>query len=572
MAPGKARHRWWLPPLGWAAIGALVAQTAVLRVLRVPLGLQVAVLVTAVWATLAGAGFLRSVTAGIGDVGARFAIWYLAGMAAITGVAYVLLHPPVARALGLHGPAAAAGLSLCLVGLAALVVAFLRHPEEPAPASGWGMSNVPILVLALVLSGATVYGVANTTAVDPTWYEGSSILEDLDPEHPLVGSTLPEWGYRGDFYFHLISQPALIQSSGLPAEPISHQGLQVWLLTSSLAIDGFDVADPVQAAKVLAVSMWFSLLALARFLARRVLGVGRVASMGAVAAVALFAAINYPVLGTSRSSYLGFISASGAMYHNLPQLYSVALGMAAAVLIGASAEQGRPWGRPFVVAAAFVSASFWFKPSLFVVMAPAMVIAAGLVWREHRRAALGAILVLCFPPLWWVAYPRLVGVPTLDLGMGIDPFDVYFGLGAGRFPAWISSSFWRQAIAIVVLSFAAWLTPLGAWLGRAGSALRRRGRAALGVARRSALQVVLAVALALGVAMGVLLAEPGQARYYGNFTWSASAAYVISLPLLVRLATDVRSRVCRWVIVALFALHVAAGGLHLWILVTAGHI
>ena len=216
MAAGKAPRRWLALPLVLAAAGVLVAQTAVLWVLRVPLGLQAAVLVTAVWATLAGAAFLRGMAVRIGDAGARFAISYLAGMVAITAVAYVFFHPPIARALGLHGPAAATGLSLCLVGLAALIVAFLRHPEETAPASGWGMGNVFTLLLALALSGATVYGVANTTAVDPAYYEGRSILEALDPEHPLVGSTLPEWGYRGDFYFHLIEQPVLIHSRGLP--------------------------------------------------------------------------------------------------------------------------------------------------------------------------------------------------------------------------------------------------------------------------------------------------------------------------------------------------------------------
>jgi hypothetical protein len=163
-------------------------------------------------------------------------------------------------------------------------------------------------------------------------------------------------------------------------------------------------------------------------------------------------------------------------------------------------------------------------------------------------------------------------VPALDLDMEIDPFGFHFAYAADRFPAWISSSAWRLASAIMVLSFAAWLIPLGAWLGRGGSALRQRGRAALGVARRSTLQVVVVVALILGVAVSVLLVESGPTRYYGNFTWSAAAAYVISLPLLVRLATDVRSRVCRSVIVALFALHLAAGGLQLWILVTAGHI
>ena len=554
-------------PLILTAAGVVVAQTVGLWVLRVPLALQVAVLVTAAGATLAGAAFLRGITAGIGDATARFAIWYLAGMVAITGVAYVLFHPPVARALGLHSPAAATRFSLSLVGMAALAAAVLSHPKRTTETTGLGMGSAAILVLALALSGATVYGVANQTAVDPTF-----ILQELNPEHPLVGSTLPEWGFPWDFYSHLIMQPAAIQSGGLPLDPIAHQGLQVWMLSSSLGFNAFDVADPVQAAKVLAVPVWFSLLVLARVLARRLLGVGRLGAMGAVAAVALFGAINVPALETSRSSYLGFINPSGPMYHNLPQLYSVAIGMGAAALVGIAGEGGRLWGSPFVAAAAFVSASFWFKPSLFMVMAPAMVVAAALARRELRRAAVGATLVLCVPVVWWVVYPRLVGVPTLKLPMVIDPFRFYFIYAADRFRPWVSSSAWRLATAILLLSFAAWVIPLLAWLRRAGGALRKGGRAALGVVRRSPLQVVMVVALVLGVAMAVVLVEGGDRASHGNLAWPAAGAYVIAMPGLIRLASDVRSRACRLVFAALFALHLAAGGLHLWILVTAGHL
>jgi hypothetical protein len=550
----------------------LVVQTAALWALRVPWGLQAAVLATIAWATAAGAGLLRGVTAGIGDVGARFAIWFLSGMATITGVSYVLFHPTVARALGLDSPAAATALSLTLVGLAALIVGLSRRPRPATATSGVGTGSAAALVLALALSGATVYGVANTTTEGLFYTDGGSILEALDPEHPLVGSTLPEWGYPWDYYSHLVEQPVRIYREGLPTEPVQHHGLQVWLLSSSLGFNGFDVADPVQAAKVLAVPVWFSLLALAGFVAHRVLGLGSLASVAAVASVALFGAIFYPFHEGSRSSYLGFISSSGAMYHNAPQLYSVAMGMAAAALVGLSAKQDRARGDRFVAAAAFVAASFWFKPALFVVFAPALLLAAVLAGKEQRRTAIATGAVLVLPVLWWVGYPRLIGVPTLGLGLEVEPLGFQFLWAADRFPSWISSSPWRLGAAIVLLSFAAWVIPVLAWLRRAGASFRQRGWAALGTVRYSPLQVMVAAALVLGLGATGLLVEEGDRFSHGNLTWPVAAAYVVAMPLLVRLAADLRSRVARLVVAVLLALHLAAGGVHLWLFITAGQL
>jgi len=564
MVPGKASRRWWQSPLALTAVGTLVVQTVVLWVLRVPLGLQGAVLVTGGWATLAGAGLLRRTTAAIGDVGARFAFSFLAGMVSITGVSYVLFHTCIARALGLGSPAAATRLSLTVVGLVALVVGLLRRPDQRARTGGLGRSSAAILILALLLSGATVYGVANST----TAARSPRVLTTLDPAHPLARSTLPDWGVTGDFYYHLVKRPARVERVGLPLQRVEHHGLQVWLLSSSLGFDGFDAADPVQAAKVLAAPVWFSLLILAHFLGRRVLGLAPWAALAGVAAVALFAPLDFVLLLDEAGSYRRVINAAGEMYHNMPQLYSVAMGMAAAALVGLSQEKGRRAGGPFLVAAAILTASFWFKPSLYVVMGPAMALGAAFAGQEYRRACLGAVTILSLPVLWWVTYPRLASVPAGQLDAVVDPLAFYRVYYTNRFPAWASLSAWRLVTVVLVLSFAAWAIPVAGWLRRSASALRRRGQGALAAARAAVLPVTLATALLLGVLIEALLVDQGSRAMHGNFTWSASATCVIALPLLLRLAVDLRWAAWRWAFGVLFAAHLTAGGLHLWALVT----
>jgi hypothetical protein len=160
----------------------------------------------------------------------------------------------------------------------------------------------------------------------------------------------------------------------------------------------------------------------------------------------------------------------------------------------------------------------------------------------------------------------------LRLDWHLDPLGLYTLRAAGRFPEWVAANPWLLGGAVVVLSSAVWILPCLAWSGRAVRSLLQRGRAALGALRESSLAVVLAVAGVLGTGMALLLIEDGRRAYHGNFTWSIGAVYVIALPLLVRLGVDLRSRSARAVVGVLFAVHLAAGGLHLWILLTAGHL
>ncbi|NQV07306.1 hypothetical protein HQ535_12220 [bacterium] len=201
---------------------------------------------------------------------------------------------------------------------------------------------------------------------------------------------------------------------GLPSDPVAHRGVQVWLLGEGLVLDPFDAADPIQAAKVLGASLWFALLVLTWHVARDALGAPQRYAWAAVAGAALFAPINLPLTELSRSSYRGLINASGSMYHNYPQLIVVVLGAAAVAAVGVAAK-GPQRRRPALVSASvFASASFWFKPSLYLALGPALAcVAVVLLYRKWRDLGLVAA-VLGLPLAYWVAYPRIVGPPPGD--------------------------------------------------------------------------------------------------------------------------------------------------------------
>ena len=549
---------------------ALATQTVVLWVLRVPLGLQAAVLATATLAVLCGAALLRPVLAMVDDGPARSALAFLGGMVAITAASYVLFHEPVREALGLHSAAAGVRLALAVVVLGSLLAwrgKGLGARRGP-PDRSW--HGVLALVLALGMSAATIFGVANSVHIGG--HQVRKILAELPPDHPLVGSTLPDWGVAGDYLVHLIKLTAAIEPGGLPDKPeeIAHRGLQVWVLSTSLAFDEFDTSDPMQAAKVLAVPTWFSLLALGWFVARRVLGVGSRASIAAMGAVALFGVINVPLFQVSDSSYAGFFNAATTLFHNAPQLYCVTLGMAALALIGLAVQGDLLVGGPFLTGAGFATASFWYKPAAFFVLGPAIGLAA-LPWlRRAPRIVLGVGAILAAPVAVWFVYPKIVDGHHYSLVPVLDPFS-FVQAAALQFPSWVASSGWLLAGAVVTASWAAWAAPLASWAARTWRLCQERGCRAGRALRASPAQTVVIAALLIGFVVAALLTEEGRPTP-GNMRWPSAAAYVLALPLLIRLVTDIRSRIGRMIAWVVVGLHIWSGGLHLYLIVSLRHL
>ncbi len=570
MASGQETIRW--RPAGWqiALAGCLVVvavQTIVLRVLHVPLGLQLAVWLSLVIATAAGWMVTRPLAAHVGEFEARAAMALLAGVILSAMTFYLFRHRRVADALGL-GDLRAIGLaSMALVVLIGVVAAVVFRSHERRPVMGSPIPIVVALVLALAMSAGTIYGGVNSTELKSRG--ATEILAKLSPEHPLSSSTTQEWGFASDYYSHFVIFTRQVARSGLPvpSKDLTHRHVQHWALSLTTAFDGYEFSDPVQAMKVASVPLWTALLLLAWTAALTVFRLTPQLASIVILSIMFFAPVRFPPWDFSASSYRGFIGTSGSIYHNVPQLLVVAIGMAAVLLIGRMSRDGTLLAVPYAAACGVIAMSFWFKPSLFIIFGPALGLVS-LVWlRRLPKTVLAGWALLALPIIWRFAYTAVTGIPYEELTVAIEPLAGYETFAAKKLPGFLASNTVVLAISVVVLSFLAWLIPLGVWLRRSWPAVRGGLRRWLEGIRTAAPQAVVAIALLLGLLAAFLFVETGRKRDHGNMAWPVMSASLLSLPILVRLTSDIGSQRLRCINWGIIGLHLLAGAVHMYRLV-----
>jgi hypothetical protein len=550
----------------WVVVASvLLLQTGWLRFLGIAVPFQLGVLLIGAVVGWVGWVAIRPVLGPIKDHPARIGLAFLAGLSILTAASTVLFHKRIGRLIGLASLPAAARASLALVvGGGVLLWALTRHraraeAERQTSVATW----VCLAMGALVMSALTLHGIANAS---------TPRLEKLLPEgYPISEAEAPNWGRPGDYLVHLVRIPSDIVEKGLPAgRQVAHRGVQVWMLSASLPLtSGSDALDPLRAAKVLTVAVWFALFSIGRFVFRYVFALSpRVAGLG-TASLALFAPVNAPLLQVSMSPYLGLVNASGGMYHNITQLHSVALGIGAIALIGSSLQGQAMKIGAFAYGTGLLAMSAWFKPGLFLVLAPVMGVLALTKMRRHRAASLIGAAILALPVVALLVYPAIVGQSRYNRGTGIDLLGGYVSAAAKRFPDWVVSSKWALALAILTLSFAVWAIPVCSWIGRALRRWRSGGALQAMYGGPKELSIALATSLAIAVVIAFLVVEP-RSPNTGNFRWPVQAAYVVALPVLFRLIVEIRSRWWRWVTWGLLAIHLWGGLLHLYLFTVTG--
>lgn len=549
------------------AAPCLLTQTIWLRHLGIPVPFQLGVLLIGVVAGWVGWVVIRPVVQSIHDGSTRAGLALLAGISILTAVATVLFHERIGSLVGLASRPAAARASVILVASAGLIIwLFTRaRPTPKAAAETPVVVWMCLIVGALAMSALTIHGVGNTP--------DRRMQKLLPKDYPAGAEQAPNWGRAGDYVTHLVLVPADIVKGGLPGElEVAHYGVQVWVLSASAPLPSETaILDPLRAAKILAAGVWFALFALGRFVFLNLFGLSpRVSGLG-TAALALFAPINVPLFQVARSPYLGLVGSSGGMYHNITQLYSVALGIAALALIGSS-QRGKTLSlRAFTYGIGFLVVSAWFKPTLFLVFAPTIGVLALLKMRRRPAAALIGSALLGLPVLAWLVYPVITGAERYSRGIAFDPVGGYVVFAGRRFPDWLVSTKWLLALAVLAASFAVWAVPACSWAARVFR--RRRGvdlrQPSYGGPKE--LSLVLVASLAIGLAIAFLFVEQVDTNH-GNPQWPAAAAYVLALPVLFRLIVEIRSRWWRWVTWGLLALHLWGGLLHLYLVVTIGKL
>jgi hypothetical protein len=537
----------------------LLLNVAILWVLGVDLFAQGMVVLALAALALVGSVFLWRSRRVFPDRFSFYLCALLLGLFAAFGLLFAAYHQALCN---LFGIASIRGATLvCAIPLAMLAVIgvwlAMRDRSWTAPWTATRMALPFALLAALGISAATCYGAFN------------ELVAESSPIRPLL---VMDWGHTWDKPVHMVQGPEAIVEFGFPLETDKVRGasgvygLQVLLTAlAQLGHSGLEVGA-VQSMKWLVFFTYTALFYLFFSFSRTLFELPVSWALLGSAAVLVFGPIHPEPFQFAYSSFLGFIWSSGGMYHNLPQLLSLALGAAGIFLVLSSIGSR---GDAFVAGAVLITGSFFFKPSLYTAAGPAIFLWIPLYERRFEWRKILGYLALLFPIVYAIGYPLLfdVNVKAKSLNPAISPFEVLFHYNRS-FAPFIADHPVLRATAIVACSLAAPLFVATVHVKQAAESIwSGRRHALVQWLRERVPHLVLGTIFTLGLGNAILLVEQNSRKWDENFIWVAAAAYQLAIPVLLVMMRGIERRGLRWTAFALFALHLWGGMHHLGLFV-----
>lgn len=605
-------HFSWPVGQGWKKVVFLflslmvvVFDSIVLTKIGVPVILLLLLVVLILIMAGVGAVILRPVEYLFGDIIHYFITCLLMGCVAAYALNFVFFHTGIMKLLGLSGPAAISYITaaiLLIIAVAGLLLLFRRRPHVHRSLDAYGL--LMTLAVSSVMAISTCFGFSYI----PLTIERSVMIETVLPSTPSIaqyyqdegtgkfrlkldhwsrfeivslldplGLIKYKWASQTDKGAHLVMLPAELLAKGMPTPIIYHNGVQVFLAWVASVISGtteqLTVLDTlIKASKPMGLIFWFSLLYLFYAVSRGILGSTSLLASLVVFGAVSFASINYPFFQLQRSSYLGLLDSSGTLYHNTTQLYSVTFGLCGIMLFILAMKRK---AYSFFFGCILVCGSFFFKPSLFTVVAPAIFILSPVYMRNITYDKIrGYVLLLCMP-IFWAVYPQMFGMPAYNTNVAIEPMALWMYYSVSRFPDVVTSSKFLFTLSILGLSCAVFVPVFLSFFMKIRRFFSREGLNVSSLMRGMIVNeyaTFTMVVFILGIVSGCLLVENNGNKYSGNFGWATAAGILLILPVLVKGIADIRSAGLRFMTWLLFALHIWGGILHWGIFVFKGRL
>jgi len=540
-----------------AAVPVVVNSLLLIR-LGAGLVLQTYSLAAAALMTICGLVLLGEKGKRIPDTIMRFVAGFLIGMITFTALNFIILHinnPNLTRAVN-----ALFFLSFLILGITRRKQLFPPLPRVTVS----GANIVWIIFLSLFLSFTTAYGFLNNPRGRASRKHMKSWSFIFKP-----GDNIPNWGWNKDKRWYLYKSPVTLQDQGLPEERLQHTGPQVFWLTLTALTPDFSVEKMVKIYKILSLILFFCLLYSFAFIADHFFGLGTVPTAVTVFAVPFFSAINYPLFTLGRSSYAGFFTAGPTTYHSLTQLMGIIIGVAGIIMFLLAVAEGRPTFSPGCL---LITGAFFFKPTVFSLLAPVIFILFFLYRRVPLPDRVLGLCLLLIPPLFWHFYAAGYNIPVVKPPIAFQPFTLLFHYASRHFPPSITARPLLMGTLIVLFSFAVLIPIL---LDRIISRSPSRGKALGGMIERAQNhipEIFFTIILVIGVLSYALLIEDGPRMVHGNFCWGAATGYLLFIPFLVKLIFGIRNIFLRVGAFSLFTLHLWGGIYHLYRFTIRGKI
>jgi hypothetical protein len=476
---------------------------------------------------------------------------FILGLILVFVPAYVLYHRPI-HPFELRQPVLDLAVLLILAPFAAsgLRRIVVDPPGLPLSRARWAPACT--LLMAFAISVATMYGFANDT-------------QDYELLHPPHAALIANWGSKWDKPAHLIEYPAEIRRDGLPnpdADTVGYRALPVVAMVLAVPLGRLETGALLHAMKPLCFLMYFAfaylLFAYAGYLFELP---PAVCLLVALSGLLLGPIPPWPLSSAHCSAVLGFVWSSAELYHNLPQLFCLVIGGAGIFQILSSVKYGSPL---FALGCAFATASFFFKPSLYSIVGPTVILMVPFYDAPFSRMKLEGYAVLFLPLVFQPIYRRLFHIHGASLNADIRPFATILHYAPAYFPDFVADRPVLLVGAVLVCSLALVLYLAGYWTIEALRRIRKRGWGTISLdPGRDVPSLFLGVLFTLGLLGALLLLENSPDRWAENFFWAPAAGYQLLLPIIFVAIRKIHGATLRRIAYSLYALHMAGGLQHL---------
>ena len=419
-----------------------------------------------------------------------------------------------------------------------------------------------ILFLSFILSFATSYGLCNNPSGPPKKNRIKSFAFLMKP-----GQRAPNWGWNKDKRLYIITWCDETARNGLPGKELQPNGVQIFFVSLARLISDWNLLGAIKLYKCFSPILLFSLLFSFGFIAKRFFNAGPVEIFLTVTAVPFFGAVNYPFFSARHSSYLGFFLGGATMFHSVTQVFCLMIGAAGIILVLLPADRRKS---TFAWGCLLITGSFFFKPSLFAVAAPVIIVVFIFYRRLPNPDKIRGFALLLIPPLYWLIYPAVYNLHAHEVPIAFQPFRVLGSYAAYHFPPSVTGNVFLRNILIIAFSFAVFIPIL---IDALITALRdrRKKRTQIVPPTLTRLPGFFLVSLfLLGTLSYALLVQDNNLWKFCNFGWGAAAALVFFLPVLVVWMVRIKSIILRAAAGLLFCLHLWGGLFQLYIFTFRG--
>ena len=405
-----------------------------------------------------------------------------------------------------------------------------------------------------------------------------------DPNFVMNTDRAPEWGGRIDslWYVWLFSDD--IAANGFPnafriergsravkhdaIRFFKHAGVEMNLLGAQQLAGRFSAELSASFSKMLSLTWNFLITYWVLVISRAVFGLpGWGATLAALGSL-FYAGLNITFFSgpLRNSSILNYIAAT---QWNLNQCAQLGIGLAGIYLLLADLKQSS--GRYFL-GCLLLAGSLFYKPSLFSVGVPAIGLASLWLGRNFFRAeVLAGWLVIVLACVFWFAYPRVLDLPPIESPIGFGFMVVQLHHGGGLLPGGGQFGDLFGKVFLFVLMFAGLAIPAFAVILDATMRPQRALRAAIATFRRPEYAAVW-LSFLFGTIAALCLYEENNRKFFGSFLFGGGAAYILFLPILVKLLCGIQNTLLRRTGWAVYGAHLASGAANLYLYVVSGKI